>query len=163
MPAYLLTQLTQVELNLGYLHCGLIPWMHINWKFVIYFKWKETATQPHGLQQARLPYPLPTRGACSNSVHQISDVIQPSDRLLLPLLLPSIFPSIRVFSNELVLRIRWPKYWSFSFSISSSKEYSGLISFGTDWLHLLAVQGTVKRFHQHIVQKHQFFSAQLSS
>ena len=76
------------------------------------------------------------------------------------LLLPSIFPSIRVFSNESVLHIRWPKYWSFSFSVSPSNEYSGLISFRMDWLDLLAVQGTFKNFH--IVQKHQFFSAQLS-
>ena len=65
------------------------------------------------------------------------------------LLLPSIFPSIRVFSNESVLRIRWPKYWSFSFSISPSKEYSGLISFWMDWLYLLVVQGTLKNLLQH--------------
>ena len=65
------------------------------------------------------------------------------------LLLPSIFPSIRVFSNESVLPIRWPKYWSFSFSISPSNEYSGLISFRTDWLDLLAVQGTLKSLLQH--------------
>ena len=71
----------------------------------------------------------------------------PSNHLILChplLLLPSIFPSIRVFSNESVLRIRWPKYWSFSFSISPSNEYSGLISFRMDWLDLLAVQGTLK-------------------
>ena len=65
------------------------------------------------------------------------------------LLLPSIFPSIRVFSNESVLRIRWPKYWSFSFNISPSNEYSGLISFRMDWLGLLAVQGTLKSLLQH--------------
>ena len=64
-------------------------------------------------------------------------------------LLPSIFPSIRVFSNESVLRIRWPKYWSFSFSIRASNEYSGLISFRIDWLDLLAVQGTLKSLLQH--------------
>ena len=70
----------------------------------------------------------------------------PSNHLILccPLLLPSILPSIRVFSNESVLRIRWPKYWSFSFSISPSNEYSGLISFRTDWLDLHEVQGTLK-------------------
>ena len=76
----------------------------------------------------------------------------PSNHLILchPLLLPpSIFLSIRVFSNELVLHIRWPKYWSFSFSISPSKKYSGLISFGMDWLDLLAVQGTLKSLLQH--------------
>ena len=76
----------------------------------------------------------------------------PSNQLILChplLLLPSIFPSIRVFSNESVLCIRWPKYWSFSFSISPSNEYSGLISFRMDWLDLLTVQGTLKSFLQH--------------
>ena len=81
----------------------------------------------------------------------------------LPLLLsPSIFSSIRVFSNESVLHIRWAKYWSFSFSISPSNEYSGLISFRMHWLDLLAVQGTLKSLLQHHSQKHQFFSIQLS-
>ena len=84
--------------------------------------------------------------------------VMPSNHLILCrplLLLPSLFPSIRVFSNELVLHIRWPKYWSFSFSISLSNEYSGLISFRIDWLDLLAVQGTLKGFIQHpTVQKH---------
>ena len=93
-------------------------------------------------------------------------LVRPSNYLILchPLLLPpSIFPSIRVFSNESALRIRWPKYWSFSFSISSSSEYSGLISFKMDWLDLLAVQGTLSRvFSNTTVQKHQFFGAQLS-
>ena len=69
------------------------------------------------------------------------------------LLLPSIFPSIRIFSNESVLHIRWPKYWSFSFSISSSNEYSGLISFRMDWLDLLAVQGILKSLLQHYSSK----------
>ena len=78
--------------------------------------------------------------------------VNPSNHLILccPLLLPlSIFPSIRVFSSESVLHIRWPKYWSFSFSISPSNEYSGLISFRMDWLDLLAVQGTLKSLLQH--------------
>ena len=79
------------------------------------------------------------------------------------LLLFSIFPSIRVFSNESVPRIRWPKYWSFSFSISPSNEYSGLISFRIYWFDLLAVQHSSSKFFSNtIVQKHQFFSAQLS-
>ena len=84
------------------------------------------------------------------------------------LLLPSIFPSIRVFSSESVFYIRWPKYWSFSFSISPSNEYSGLISFRTDWLDLLAVQGTLKRLLQHYSSKASillcsaFFTVQLS-
>ena len=77
-------------------------------------------------------------------VHRISDAIQPSHPLSSPLLLPSIFPSIRVFSSEPVLRIRWSKYWSFSFSITPSNKYSGLISFRIDWLDLLAVQGALK-------------------
>ena len=95
----------------------------------------------------------------------------PSNHLILccPLLLPpSIFPSIRVFSNESVLHIRWPKFWSFSFSISPSSEYSGMISFRMDWLDLLAVQGTLKMvFSNTTVQKYQFrcsafFTVQLS-
>ena len=90
--------------------------------------------------------------------------VMPSSHLILcrPLLLPpSIFPSIRVFSNESVLHIRWPKYWSFSFSTSSSNEYSGLISFSIDWFDL-AVQGILRVFSNTTVQKHQFFSAQHS-
>ena len=97
--------------------------------------------------------------------------VMPSNHLMLChplLLLPSIFPSIRVFSNELVLRIRWPKYWSFSFNISPSNEYSGLISFRMDWLDLLAVQGTLKSLLQHHSSKSSilwcsaFFIVQLS-
>ena len=91
--------------------------------------------------------------------HQIPELAQtyvlesvmPSNHLILccPLLLPSIFPSIKVFSSESVLCVRWPKYWSFNFSISSSKEYSGLISFRIDWLDRFAVQGTLKILLQH--------------
>ena len=97
--------------------------------------------------------------------------VMPSNLLILYhplLLLPSIFPSIRVFSNESVLCLRWPKYWSFSFSISPSNEYSGLISFRTDWLDLLAVQRTLKSLLQHhssktsILQYSAFFVVQLS-
>ena len=97
--------------------------------------------------------------------------VRPSNHLILChplLLLPSIFPSIRVFANESVLHIRWPKYWSFSFSISPSNEYSGLISFRMDWLDLLAVQGTLKSLLQHhnskasILQRSAFFMIQLS-
>ena len=91
--------------------------------------------------------------------------VMPSNHLIFChplLLLPSIFPKIRVFSNESVLCIRWPKYWSFSFSISPSDEYSGLISFQMDWLNLLEAQGTLKSLLQTTVQKYQFFSAQLS-
>ena len=78
------------------------------------------------------------------------------------LLLPSIFPSIRVFSKESALHIKWSKYWNFSFSISPSNEYSGLISFRIDWFDFLAVQGTLKSLLQTTVQKHQFFGTQLS-
>ena len=97
--------------------------------------------------------------------------VMPSNHVILchPLLLsPSIFPSIRVFSNESALRIRWPKYWSFSFSISPSNEHSGLISFSMNWLDLLAVQGTLKSLLQHhsskasILQHSAFFVVQLS-
>ena len=91
--------------------------------------------------------------------------MMPFNHLILccPFLLPpSIFLSIRVFSNESVLPIRWPKYWSFSFSISHSNEYSGLISFKMDWLDLLAVKGLSRVFSNTTVQKHQFFDAQLS-
>ena len=98
------------------------------------------------------------------------ELVMPSNHLILChplLLLSSIFPSIRVFSSESVLRIRWPKYWSFSFSTSPSSEYSGLISFRTDWLDLLAVQGTLKSLLQHhsskasILQHSAFFTIQL--
>ena len=93
------------------------------------------------------------------------DLMMPSNHLFLCLpllLLPSIFPSIRVFSYESVLHIRWPNYWSFSLSISPSNEYSGLISFRMNCLDLLAVQGLSRAFSDTIVQKHQFFGAQLS-
>ena len=78
------------------------------------------------------------------------------------LLLPLVFPRIRVFSNESVLRIRWPKYWSFNFSISPPNEHSGRVSFRIDWFDLLAVQGTLKSLLQHHSSKAQFFGAQLS-
>ena len=82
-------------------------------------------------------------------VHRVSDAIQPSHPLSFPLLLPPILPSIRVFSNESTLRMRWPKYWSFSFSIIPYKEYPGLISFKMDWLDLFAVHGTLRSLLQH--------------
>ena len=86
-------------------------------------------------------------------VHWVGDAIQPSHLCRPLLLLPSIFPSIRVFSNESVFRVRWPKYWSFSFNISPSNEYPGLISFKIDWFDLLAVQGTLKSLFQHYSSK----------
>ena len=105
--------------------------------------------RPHEPQHARPPCPSPTPG-----VYPLMSIksVMPSNHLIhcRPLLLlPSIFPSIRVFSNESLLCIRWPKYWSFSFNISPSNEYSGLISFRMDWLHHLPVQGTLKSLLQH--------------
>ena len=102
--------------------------------------------QPHGLQQARLPCPSPSPRACSNSC-PVESMMTSNHFILchLLLLLPSISPSIRVFYNEPSLCIRWPKDWSFS----HSNDYSGLISFRTDWLDLLAVQGTPKSLLQH--------------
>ena len=132
--------------------------------------------QPYGLQLARLPahHQLPELN--QTHVHWVSDAIQPSHPLSSPsppafiLLLPSIFPSIRVFSSESVLRISWPEYWSFSFGINPSDEYSGLISFKTDYFDLFAVQGTLKSLLQKldassktsILQHLAFFTVQLS-
>ena len=121
--------------------------------------------QLHGLQHPRYPCPITD----SRSLLKLMSIetVMPSNHLIL-LLLPSIFPSIRVFSNESVLHIRWPKYWSFSFSISPSNEYSRLISFRMDWLDLLAVQGTLESLLQHystkasILQRSAFFIVQLS-
>ena len=119
--------------------------------------------RPHELQHTRPPYPSPSPGVHSNS--------RPSSHLILCrplLLLPPIPPSIKVFSNESTLRMRWPKDWSFSFSISPSKAHLGLISFKMDWLDLLAVQGTPKSLLQHhsseasILRLSAFFTVQLS-
>ena len=95
-----------------------------------------SSLRPHGLQHARLPCPSLSPGVCSTHVLCISDAIQPSHPLLPTVFLPSILPSIRVFSNESALCIRCLKYWSFSFSISPSNENSGLISFRVDWFPL---------------------------
>ena len=121
--------------------------------------------RPHGWQHIRHPYPSPTPGVCSNSCPL---TVMPSILCCPLLLLPSIFPSIRVFSNESALHIRWPKYWSFSFNISPSNEYSGLISFRIDRFDLLVVQGTLKSLFQHhsskvsIIWCSAFFMVQLS-
>ena len=118
-----------------------------------------------------LPCLSPTPGVYSNTCPLSDGHVMPSNHLILChplLLLLSIFPNIRVFSNESVLRMRWPKYWSFSFNISPSNEYSGLISFRTDWLDLFAVQGTLKCLLQHhnskasILWPSVFFIVQLS-
>ena len=110
------------------------------------------------------PSVSPTPRVYSCKLMSIESVM-PSNHLILcrPLLLsPSIFPSSRVFSNESALHIRWPKNWSFSFNISPANEYSGPISFRIDWFDLLAVQETLSIFSSTTVQKHQFFSSQLS-
>ena len=142
--------------------------------------------RPHGLQHARPPCPSPSPSQFS-SVQSLSRIcltnsqsllklmsiesVMPSSQLILchPLLLPpSIFPSIRIFSSESALHIRWPKYWRFSFSISPSSEYSELISFRIDWFDFLAVQGTLKHLLQYhsseasIRQHSAFFMVQLS-
>ena len=107
--------------------------------------------QPQELLHAKLPFPPLSPRVCSNSC-PLSQWCYPtiSSSVVRPLLLlPSIFPSIRVFSNESALAIRWPMYWNFSFCISPSNEYSGLIFFRMDWFDLLAVQGTLKSLFQH--------------
>ena len=126
--------------------------------------------RPHEPQHARPPYPSPTPGVHPNPC-PLCRWCHPTNHLILCyplLLLPPIPPSIRVFSNESALCMSWPKYWSFSFSISPSNEHPGLISFRMDWLDLLAVQGTLKSLLQHhsskasILQCSAFFIVQLS-
>ena len=118
--------------------------------------------QPLGLQHAKPPRVYSNSCPLHRRCHQTISSCHPHLRL------PSIFLSIRVFSNESALRIRWPKYWSFSYNISPSSEHSGLISFRTDWLDLLAVQGTLKSLLQHhsskasILRRSAFFTVQLS-
>ena len=139
--------------------------------FLVYHQLPELAqTYVHQVSDAiQLSHPLlssslPPSIFPSIGVFSIESVI-PSNHLILChpfLLLPSIFHSIGVISNELALCIRWPKYWSFSFNISPSKVHSGLISFRMDWLDLLVVQGLSRVFSNTTVQKHQFFSTQLS-
>ena len=123
--------------------------------------------RPHGLQHARLLCPSPSPGACSNS-GPLSQWHHPTISFCHPhLLLPSVFTSIRVFSNESALHIRWLKYWSFNFSINPSNEYSGLISFKIDWFDRLALWGTLKSLLQHnsskasVLQCPPLFMAQL--
>ena len=123
---------------------------------------------PHGLQHARPPCPSSAPGVYPKLMS--TESVMPSNHLILCcplLLLPSIFPSIRVFANESALCIRWPKYWSFSFNISPSNEHPGLMSFRKGWLDLLAVQRTLKSLLQHhsskvsILQCSAFFIVQL--
>ena len=113
---------------------------------------------PCELQHTRLPCPITNSQSCSNSCPS-SQWCHPTISSILchPFLLPSIFPSIRFSSNKSVLLIRWPRYWSFSFSTSPSNEYSGLISFRIDWFDLLAVKGTLKSLLQHHSSKASIF------
>ena len=124
--------------------------------------------QSHESQHTRPPCPSPTPEFTQTHFHLVGDAIQPSHPLLSPSPSALNLSSIRVFSNESTLHTRWPKYWSFSFSISSSNEYPGLISFRMDWLDLLAIQGTLKSLLQHhssktsILRCSAFFTVQLS-
>ena len=119
--------------------------------------------RPHELQHARPPCPSSTPGVHSDSRPLIQWCHPAISSSVVPFSsCPQSLPAW-VFSNESALRMRWPKYWNFSFSIIPSKEIPGLISFRMDWLDLLAVQGTLKSFLQHHNSKHQFFGAQLSS
>ena len=132
-----------------HIYSGIFSSVEFNHSVMINHSVRSDSLRPHGLQHARSSCPSPTPRACSDScpVHRVSDAIQPSHPLSSLFLPPSIFPSIRVFSSDSVLCIRWPKYWSFS--ISPSSEYSGLISFRMDWLDFVAVQGTLKSLLQH--------------
>ena len=125
-------------------------WEVLRWQNQFSHSVVSDSLRPHGLQNARHPCPSPTPRACSLMSFEL---VMPSNHLILchPLLLPSIFPSIRVFSKESVLPIRWPKQWSFS--IGPSSEYSGLIFFRIDWVDLLAVQGTLKSLLRHYSSK----------
>ena len=125
------------------------------------------SSRPHGLQHARPPCPCQLPEFAQTHVHWVGNVIQSSHPLSSPSPPAFNLSCIRVFSNESVLHIRWPKYWSFSFNITPYNEYSGLISFSMDWLNLLAVQGTLKSLLQHhsskaSIQHSAFFIVQLS-
>ena len=128
------------------------------------------SSRPHEPQHTRPPCPSPTPRVHPNKPMSTESVMPPNHPILCRplLLLPSIFPSIRVFSSESALHIRWPKYWSFSFNISPSNQHPGLISFRMDWLDLLAVQGTLKSLSKHhsskasILPRSAFFIVQLS-
>ena len=165
-------QLLRVNSNLAFTGgLGIELWMQFKAEIL---KWKFAVVVVQLLSPVQF-FVTPWTAACQASLSctifqsllrfMSIELVMPSTHLVLccPLLPPSIFPSIRVFSNELVLRIRWPKYWSFSFSISPSSEYSGLISFRMDWLDLLAVRGILKSLLQHhsskvsILQHSSFF------
>ena len=141
---------------------------HINIQFSSVAQSCPTLCNPMNRSTPGLPVHHHLPEFTQTHVHRVGDAIQPSHPLSSLLLLPPIPPSIRVFSNESVLRIRWPKYWSFSFSISHPNEYPGLISFRINWIDLLVVQRTLKSLLQHhsskasILQCSAFFMVQLS-
>ena len=114
--------------------------------------------RPHGVQHARVPVHHQLLELAQTHVHQVADAIQHLILYHPLLLLPSIFPSIRVFSSESVLRVRWPKYWSFSISISPPSEYSGLIAFRIDWFNLAPIRKPLKRHAWHLLTGQHFFS-----
>ena len=127
---------------------------HIVWSVQFSHSVMFYSLRPHGLQHARLPCPSPAPRAYSNSCPSCRWYHPTISSSVIPfLLLRSIFPNIRVFSSESVLRIRWPKYWSLSFSISPSSEYLGLISFRMDWLDVLVDQGMLKSLLQYYSSK----------
>ena len=148
---------------------------HLHWQYSLYSSVQfsrsvvSDSLRPYESQHSRTPCPPPTPGVHSNS--RPCESVMPSSHLILCcplLLLPLIPPRIRVFSHESTLCMRWPKYWSFSFSISPSTEIPGMISFRMDWLDILAVQGTLKSLLQHhsskasILRHSAFFTVQLS-
>ena len=139
--------------------------LHFSWLFiVVVVQWLSCIQLFSTPRAATHQASLSSANSQSLLKPMATESMMPSNQLILchPLLLLSILPSIRVFSNESALRIRWPKYWSFSFSISPSNEYSGLISFRIDWFDLLGVQGTPRVFFSTTIQKDQFFGAQPS-
>ena len=167
---YTFLKTTQLLCTLNYSYVLYILCSLFDYLLLFSYSVVSNSLQPHGLQHGRLPFPTLSPGVCSNSC-PLSRWYHPTICLILChplLLLPSIFPCIRVFSSGSALHIKWPKYWGFSFSISPSSEYSGLISFRMDWLDLLAVQRTLKSLLQHhrskasILQHLAFFMVQLS-
>ena len=130
--------------------CGCLDSIHVTNSHSIQFSRScPTLCNPTNRSMPGPPVHHKLPESAQTHVHQVGDAIQPSHPLLPLSPLPSIFPSIRVFSNESALHIRWPKYWSFSFNISPSNEHPGQISFRMDWLDLLAVQGTLKSLLQY--------------
>ena len=158
-----------INYNTKYLYYSILIWPYVIFQFSSIAQSHRTLCDPMDCSTPGFPLSITN----SRSLLKLMSIksMMPSNHLILHcplLLLPSIFPSIRVFSNESVLHIRWPKYWSFTFSISPSNEHPGMVSFRRDWLDLLAVQGTLKSLLQHhssrasILRCSAFFVVQLS-